>query len=81
MLTNAVRYGTDAPSIAQQKGVFVVKNSVSDSSSIDPVRLFDRFYRADAARGGGGSGLGLAIVAQLCSRMGGSASAHRRRHA
>lgn len=74
VLTNAVRYGTDTPSISQRKGVFVVKNSVSDSSSIDPVRLFDRFYRADAARGGG-SGLGLAIVAQLCLRMGGSASA------
>ena len=75
VLTNVVRYGADAPCIVQRNGVFVVKNNVSDSSSIDPARLFDRFYRADTARGGGGSGLGLAIVAQLCSRMGGSASA------
>lgn len=75
VLTNAVRYGTDTPCIVQRNGVFVVKNNVSDSSPIDPERLFDRFYRADTARGGGGSGLGLAIVAQLCSRMGGSASA------
>lgn len=75
VLTNAVRYGADAPCIVQRNGVFVVKNNVSDSFPIDPERLFDRFYRADTARGGGGSGLGLAIVAQLCSRMGGSASA------
>lgn len=43
VLTNAVRYGADAPCIVQ--------------------------------RSGGGSGLGLAIVAQLCARMGGSATA------
>ncbi|MFI5852578.1 sensor histidine kinase [Streptomyces parvulus] len=34
-------------------------------------RVFDRFYRADRARGGHGSGLGLAIVAAVVDAHGG----------
>ena len=34
--------------------------------------VFDRFYRADAARTETGSGLGLAIVAQVVERHGGT---------
>ena len=34
--------------------------------------MFDRFYRADAARTETGSGLGLAIVAQVVERHGGT---------
>lgn len=50
-----------------------------DGSGIDPAHLpyvFDRFYRADAARGrgAGGSGLGLAIVKQLVELHGGRVS-------
>jgi two-component system sensor histidine kinase MprB len=40
----------------------------------DRERVFDRFYRAPAARGKPGSGLGLAIVAQTAAAHGGTAS-------
>ena len=34
--------------------------------------MFERFWRADAARSGGGSGLGLAIVRRLAELQGGT---------
>jgi signal transduction histidine kinase len=47
-----------------------------DAALID--RVFDRFARADAARGrdGGGAGLGLAIVASIVRALGGDVDAH-----
>ncbi|MFM7063561.1 MAG: ATP-binding protein [Actinomycetes bacterium] len=48
---------------------------------IDPsegTRLFDRFYRSDAARSQPGSGLGLAIVADVVRRHGGTVFAQPR---
>jgi two-component system OmpR family sensor kinase len=41
-------------------------------------RVFERFYRADAARapGTGGAGLGLAIVSALTAAHGGTTSVH-----
>ena len=50
----------------------------------DLPHVFDRFYRAPAARGLPGSGLGLAIVKHVADAHGGSVVAEagaRRRHA
>jgi two-component system sensor histidine kinase MprB len=41
----------------------------------DLPHVFDRFYRADSARGMPGSGLGLAIVRQAAEAHGGEATA------
>jgi two-component system sensor histidine kinase MprB len=41
----------------------------------DLPRIFDRFYRAAAARGRPGSGLGLAIVRQFAESHGGTVHA------
>ncbi|WP_213450632.1 sensor histidine kinase [Rhizomonospora bruguierae] len=53
--------------------------TVADTGpGIDPVDLphvFERFYRATAARGTPGSGLGLAIVAQTAGQHGGTVTA------
>lgn len=48
-------------------------------SDADLPRIFDRFYRGQAARERHGSGLGLAIVAQAAELHGGSVLAGRRK--
>lgn len=78
LLTNALRYGVDAPHIKQKGSAVIISNAVEDPSAIDARHLFDRFYQAESARTNDGSGLGLAIVASLAERMGGSVSAHVR---
>lgn len=79
LLANSLHHGSSAPCIAVKgdDGMveIIVSNKVSDPFSIDPERLFDRFYKAGVSRGTDGSGLGLAIVARLCERMGGFARA------
>jgi two-component system sensor histidine kinase MprB len=48
-------------------------------AAADLPRIFDRFYRGQAARERHGSGLGLAIVAQAAELHGGSVTAGRRK--
>ncbi len=79
LLDNAVRYTSDGGSITVRAAVkdneIVV--SVSDSGigipKVEQERIFERFYRADAARSreSGGTGLGLSIVKHLVEAQGG----------
>jgi two-component system phosphate regulon sensor histidine kinase PhoR len=80
LLDNAIRYtaagGTVKVEIRRQGAEAVLE--VSDSGigipSRDLPRIFERFYRVDAARSRetGGTGLGLAIVKHVVERYGGS---------
>lgn len=80
LLSNAVRYSAGDLAIglrqAQDKSVSLsVSNKIPMDSSLDPDRMFDRFYTGDASRSSGGTGLGLAVVKELTDRLGGKVSA------
>ena len=60
---------------AHPGGYIVFENPVPEKYSIDIPQLFDRFYKADPARGKASSGLGLFIVRELTRRLGGEAYA------
>ena len=57
------------------RGEVTVRDHGPGITPEDLPHVFDRFYRAPAARGLPGSGLGLAIVAQVAEAEGGSVSA------
>jgi signal transduction histidine kinase len=79
LLTNAARHTPEAGAIQITAGADAdrvrveVRNTGSTLDADQLARVFDRFYRADPARGRqtGGSGLGLAIVRQLVEAQGG----------
>ena len=80
LLSNAIRYTPAAGRIdaAVRSAAGRVTIEIANSGPTIPAehlpRLFDRFYRADAARAGEGghSGLGLAIVKSIVEAHGGS---------
>jgi len=79
LAANAIRYaprGTAVRLAARRTGTDVVLSVADEGPGIAPEHLphiFDRFYKADAARAGisGGSGLGLSIVKAIVERQGG----------
>jgi two-component system sensor histidine kinase MprB len=77
LLDNAIKWSPPGEVVEVSVGDGLV--TVRDHGpGIDPADLpfvFDRFYRAPAARGLPGSGLGLAIVRQVAEAHGGSVSA------
>ena len=76
LVTNALRYGAGALTVAQaaahdgNPATITFSNRVADPDAIDADRLFERFYQADPARGGHGTGLGLSVAAKLAEAMG-----------
>ena len=78
LLANALRYvsrgGRVEVSIERRDGhaALTVDDDGSGFRPEDLPHLFERFYRADAARTEGGAGLGLAIVREIVQLHGGS---------
>ncbi len=77
LLDNAVKWSPpDRPiEVSVSAGEVTVRDHGPGISEADLPHVFDRFYRATAARGLPGSGLGLAIVKQVADTHGGSVSA------
>jgi two-component system sensor histidine kinase MprB len=61
--------------VALRDGVLSVRDHGPGFDEADLPYVFDRFYRAESARGQPGSGLGLAIVRQAAESCGGFAEA------
>jgi two-component system sensor histidine kinase MprB len=75
LVDNAIKYGAGAIEVTVAGTTVEVRDHGAGIPDDDLPRVFDRFYRADAARTETGSGLGLAIVAQVVERHGGTVAA------
>jgi two-component system sensor histidine kinase MprB len=77
LLDNAVKWSPDdgEVEVTLAAGRLTVRDHGPGFSAADLERAFERFYRADEARGMPGSGLGLAIVQRIVSEHGGTATA------
>jgi two-component system, OmpR family, sensor kinase len=78
LVENALRHGTGTVRLRAFECDGHVELHVTDKGGFDPAflpRAFERFTRADDARGGNGTGLGLAIVDVIARAHGGSANA------
>ena len=82
LVDNALRYGAGTVELSAEPRGDGVRLSVRDNGDGFPdgfvAEAFERFTRADAARGRGGAGLGLAIVAAIAQAHGGAAGAGNR---
>jgi two-component system OmpR family sensor kinase len=82
LVDNALRHGGGTISLDAHRRDGRIEVVVSDEGGGFPTdflpRAFDRFTRADSARGSGAAGLGLAIVDVIARAHGGSATAANR---
>lgn len=75
LLENAAKFdggGQDPIEVRVRGGATTVTDQGPGIGATDAARVFDRFYRADAARSLPGSGLGLAIVRDVAESHGGT---------
>ncbi|RPI21461.1 MAG: sensor histidine kinase, partial [Actinobacteria bacterium] len=74
LLDNAVKWSPEGTPIevSLASGRVAVRDHGPGIAAEDRPKVFDRFYRADAARAMPGSGLGLSIVKQIAEDHGGS---------
>jgi two-component system sensor histidine kinase MprB len=77
LLENAVKWSPPGGliEVALRHGVLSVRDHGPGFTQDDLPHVFERFYRADRARGMPGSGLGLAIVKQAAEAHGGNVEA------
>jgi two-component system sensor histidine kinase MprB len=77
LLDNAAKFGSPGGrvEVRLRDGELTVRDRGPGIEPADLPQVFDRFYRAPAARAVPGSGLGLAIVRQVAERHGGSVEA------
>jgi len=74
LLDNAAKYSATVD-VRLRDHELTVRDHGPGIADDDRTHVFDRFYRADEARGRPGSGLGLAIVRQVAEGHGGSVTA------
>jgi two-component system sensor histidine kinase MprB len=79
LLDNAAKWSPDGAGIDVRlaDGELTVRDHGPGITDADRPHVFERFYRATAARGMPGSGLGLAIVRQVAGSHGGTVTAER----
>ena len=79
LLDNALKWSPDGAvvEVTCADGAVTVRDHGPGIGPDDLPHVFDRFYRAPAARALPGSGLGLAIVAQVAEAEGGTVTAGR----
>jgi len=77
LLENAAKFDGDGDGpigVRIRRGATTVTDHGPGIEAADSARVFDRFYRSDAARGLPGSGLGLSIVRDVAEGHGGTVS-------
>ncbi len=79
LIENALKFDEQGPvAVACSQGRVEVVDRGPGFDDDDLPRVFDRFYRATAARSRPGSGLGLSIVADIVAQHGGEVYARNR---